>query len=238
MMIRPLPDTDLARIAPQPSELKRKSLEQIRGGRPPFSFRPVRSCYNDIFNMQPDLDFGAAPPTPWEKIEADLTRRCKTQIELDHNKLVARSLHDFATSGRVICRKHDFFPLSMGSGKKVSYWLPMIAAIDEQPTALFIEPRRNRGLSAEGRRFVFSMMHERIRVADEDFAEVNLSIIRFDPPNDGYRSTRIYTDKGVDLYSLSELEAMVSSTYEMWHEVCEEREREARSKPTGTEGWF
>lgn len=75
MTIRPLPDIDLARIAPQPTDMKRKSLEQMRGGRPPFSYKPLRSCYDDIFNIQPDLDFGAAAVTPWATIEKALAKR-------------------------------------------------------------------------------------------------------------------------------------------------------------------
>jgi len=229
-----LPDIDLARIAPQPTDMKRKSLEQMKGGRPPFSYKPLRSCYDDIFNIQFDLDFGSAPATSWAVIDAALAKRCRTEIELVHNQRVARGLHDFATSGRVIGRKHEFFPLAMGAGRKVTFWQSMVIAIDDEPHAIFIEPRRTRGLTAEGRRFAFSMMHERIRAADEDFAEVGLAIVRFDDPNDDRRAARLYKDKDVTLYSLGELEQMVASTYDMWREVLEERERDERRRPTGT----
>jgi hypothetical protein len=232
--IRLLPDIDLARIAPQPKDMKRRSLEQMRGGRSPFSYKPLRSCYDDIFNIQPDLDFGAASPTPWATIERELAKRSADPTEFEHNKRVARGLYDFATSGRVIGRKHEFFPLAMGAGRKVTFWQSMIIAIDNAPHAIFIEPRRTRGLTAEGRRFAFSMMHERIRAADEDFAQVGLAIVRFDAPNEDRRAARLYIDNGVALYTLDELERMVAETYEMWREVCEEREREARRRSTGT----
>lgn len=234
MTIRLLPDIDLARIAPQPDDMKRKSLEQMKGGRPPFSYSPLRSCFDDIFNIQPGLAFGSALPTPWSVIEAELDKRCRSEVERVHNKRVARGLHDFATSGRVMGRKHEFFPLSMGVGRKVTFWLPMILAIDEQAHAIFIEPRRARGLTADGRRFAFSMMHERIRAADEDFTDVRLGIVRFADPDGDRRAARLFTDVGVDLYSLDELEQMVASTYEMWREVLEERERAERGRATGT----
>lgn len=234
MTTRPLPDIDLARIAPQPYDMKRKSLEQMRGGRPPFSYKPVRSCFDDIFNIQPDLDFGSAEATHWSLVEEELTKRCRSEIELIHNKRVARGLHDFATSGRVMGRKHDFFPLAMGVGRKVTFWLPMVLAIDDQPHAIFVEPRRSRGLTAEGRRFAFSMMHERIRAADEDFADVCLAIVRFADPDGDRRDAQLFTDEGVDLYSLDELELMVASTYDMWSEVLEERDAETRRRGTGT----
>lgn len=234
MTIRLLPDIDLARIAPQPDDLKRKSLEQMKSGRPPFSYNPLRSCFYDIFNIHPGLALGTPPPTPWQKIEDELKKKCRPGAELTHNKRVARGLHDFTTSRRVTGRKHEFFPLSMGVGSKVTFWLPMILAIDDEAHAIFIEPRRARGLTAEGRRFAFSMMHERIRAADEDFAEVSLGIIRFAEPEGDRRAARLFTDEGVDLYSLEELEFMVASTYEMWSDVLEEREATTRRKSTGT----
>lgn len=234
MTIRPLHDIDLARIAPQRDKVKRKSLEQMGVGFSTFSYRPVRSCFPDIFNIQPELDFGAAAPTPWSFIESEIDKRCRSADEFTYNRRVGLGLYDFATSGRVIGRRHDFFPLSMGIGQKVTLWLPMILAIDNQASAIFIEPRRNRGLTAEGRRFAFSMMHERIRAADEDFSNIRLTIAQFGEPKDGRRAIKLYSDEGVELYSRDELEHMVASTYEMWREVLQERKRDARRRAVGT----
>lgn len=234
MTMRLLPDIDLARIAPQRDDMKRKSLEQMKGGFSTFSYKPVRSCFSDIFNIQPELDLGAAEPTPWAEIEAELRRRSKSDEEFTYNRRVALGLHEFATSGRVFGRRQEFFPLSMGMGQRVTFWLPMILAIDEQASAMFIEPRRTRGLTAEGRRFAFSMMHERIRAVDEDFAGVQLTIVQFGDPSNDRRAVRLHTDEGVELYSREELEQMVASTYHMWREVLEERERKARRRATGT----
>ena len=234
MKMRPLPDIDLARIAPQRDDMKRKSLEQIKDGFPPFSYRPVRSCYSDIFNIQPELDLGEAAATPWPVIEAKLKTHSRSDEELTYNRRVALGLHDFATSGGVIGRGNEFFPLAMGLGQKVTYWLPMILRIDEQASALFVEPRRTRGLTVEGRRFAFSMMHERIRAADEDFANVRLTIAQFSDPVADRRAVILHTDVGVELYLRDELEFMVASTYEMWREVLEGREQEARGRATAT----
>lgn len=214
--------------------MKRKSLLQIRFGRPPFSYRPLRSCLDDIFNVQPDLSFGTAAPTCLGRIEHLIERRSVHLDEAEHNKRVARGLFDFASSENVFGRKHEFFPLAMSVGRKVCYWQPMVISIDNDPYAVFIEPRRSKGLTADGRRFAFSMMHERIRASDDDFAEIGLAIIRFNDPEDDRRAARLYIDKGVTLYALDELERMVSETYAIWREICEDREREARHRPTGT----
>ncbi len=234
MMIRRLNDIDLARIAPQVDDMKRRSLEQIRDGYPPLSYGPVRRCFPDIFNIQPELDLGRTAPTPWSVIETNLKKLCKPGDEFEYNRRVGLGLHDFATSGRVIGRKQVFLPLAMGMGIKVTLWESMVLAIDKQASAIFIEPRRKRGLTAEGRRFAFSMMHERIRAADEDYAEVRLIIVQFGDPIDGRRAVKLHTDADVELYSREELERMFESTYYMWGNVQEERERQARQKSTGT----
>ncbi|MEZ2132873.1 MULTISPECIES: hypothetical protein [unclassified Sinorhizobium] len=235
MTIPLLPDTDLARIAPLSEDMKRVYLKQMKAGFATFSYKHVRSCFNDIFNVQPEM-FGPSEPTPYAKIDERLVRSCKAGDELKNNRQIAKALHEFAVSGGITGRHHEFFPLAMGIGRKVTFWLPMILAFEEQPYAIFIDPRRSKGLTEAGRRFAFSMMHERIRAADEDFSNINLGIIRFQDNDEGERSARLHTDQGVELYSLDELESMVASTYRIWQEIYEERAAETRRKGTGTGG--
>lgn len=232
-----LPDTDLARIAPLSDDMKRSALRRMRAGFPTFSYEHVRRCYGDIFNIQPPM-FGAAEATPFANVKDRLARYCKAGEEFTNNLRIAKALHDYATSASIKGRHHEFFPMAMSMGRKVTFWLPMVLAIEEQPYTLFIDPRRSTGLTELGRRFVFSMMHERIRAADEDFAAVNLGIIRFVDHDDGERSVRLFDAAGVQLYSIDELQDMVASTYTMWQEVCEERAAETRRKGTGTAGLF
>lgn len=182
--------------------------------------------------------FEATKATPFAKVKERLERSCKAGDETTNNLRIAKALHDYAASTNIMGRHHEFFPLAMSMGRKVTFWLPMVLNIDEQPYTLFIDPRRSTGLTELGRRFVFSMMHERIRAADEDFATVNLGIIRFVDHDDGERSVRLFNAVGVQLYSLDELQDMVASTYTIWQEVCEERAAEARRKGTGTGGLF
>lgn len=235
MKIRPLPETDLARIAPLAEAQQRTQLQQMKVGRPPFSYTPLRGCFHDIFNIQPEM-FGPVRPTDWSIIEASLRKKCKSDDELKSNVAVARGLHQFATDANLLGRSHEFFPLAMGAGRKVAYWLPMVLAHEGRPLVPFIDPRRSRGLTREGRRFVFSMMHERVRAADPDFEGVDLAIFQFSNSGDDQRNPVLHTDRGVSLYSLDELDAMISKTYALWQEVCEEREVETRRKGTGTSG--
>lgn len=235
MKIRPLPEIDLARITVLPRDDQRKPLQQIRHGRPPFSYAPFRSGYHDIFNVQPAM-FGPVTPTDWAIVEANLWRKCKSDEELAANLRVAKGLHEFTTAALITGRAQEFFPMAMSAGRKVAYWLPMILAIDERPLVPFIDPRRSRGLTKAGKRFVFSMMHERIRAADPDYASVGFGIFQFVDTEGDVRRPILHRDDGVDLYSLDDMEGMIAATYELWREVCEVREAETRRKATGTRG--
>lgn len=64
MTTGPLPDIELARIAPLRDDMKRTSLEQLKHGFSTFSYKPIRSCFSDLFIIQPELDLGIAEPTP------------------------------------------------------------------------------------------------------------------------------------------------------------------------------
>ncbi|MGR3456047.1 type VI toxin-antitoxin system SocB family DNA replication inhibitor toxin [Pseudooceanicola sp.] len=235
MKIPPLPDIDLARIAPQPTDMKRKSLLAMRMGHPPFSYRPVRLCFTDIFDVQSDL-LGPTGKTPWEVIASKVARLSRSEKELTANLRVARGLHDFASREGIEGRAFEIYPFPMGAAGKVTYWQPLVLAIDGRPLVPFVEPRSVKGLGPDGRRFAFSIMHERIRVDNPDLAEVRLGIIRFGSPAEDRRAAVLHTADDVSLYPLDELQMMVASTYDIWREVCEEREFEARRKATGTDG--
>ena len=80
------------------------------------------------------------------------------------------------------------------------------------------------------------MMNERIRVADPDYAAVRFAIFQFGDDEDDVRHPVMHTDADVELFSLDEMESMVATTYDLWREVCEEREMEARGKAGGMRG--
>lgn len=180
--------------------------------------------------------FGPTKTTNWTKIEKHLIDDCTSDAERQANIAVALGLYNFAIETRLFGRKQEFSPLLMGSGRRVAYWIPIILSLDDQPFVPFIDPRRSRGLTQEGRRFAFSMMHERIRVADPDYAAVRFAIFRFGDKENEQRSPILYTDEGIELFSFDQMEDMIRTTYELWHEICTEREEEARRSASGRRG--
>lgn len=235
MKIRRLPEIDLARIAPLASERKRAELERFKLGRPTITYKPVRARFADIFNVKPDL-FAATDPTAWPALERLIRAKATSDDERDANLLVAKGLHQFASANALRSRSHNFFSLSLSVGEKVEYWLPMVTALDGVPLVVFIDPRRGKRLTAEARRFVFSMMHEHIRMANPDFAEARLGTLQFGDVIEDQRPAKLWTDAGIALYGFDELDGMVRETYDIWREVSEARESETRRKSAGGHG--
>lgn len=235
MKIPLLSEIDLARVCPLPADQRRSALEQIRYGYPPYSYAPVRGNVSDILNVQAGM-LGSLARTPWHKIEQNIRRRSRSDAEEDANLRVGRGLFNYADEQDLSGRHHEIFPLALGVSKKVVFWHPVVLSIDKRPLIPFFDPRRTKALTVQGRRFVFSVMHERIRVADPDFANVVLGIYQFSLSEKGPRVPILHTDADVTLFTFEELDQMVRDTYEMWQEVCEERAAETRRKAAGKSG--
>ena len=238
MKIHPLPETDLARIAPLPADQKRNALEHFRLARPPYSYAPVRKSVSDILNIAAGF-LGTLPRTPYSKIAEAIAKDARSDEEADANLSVAAGLYEHAELQKLTGRRHDIFPMAIGTEQKVVYWHSLILNVNGRPVVPFIDPRRTATqLSSQGRRFAFSMMHERIRVADPDFSEVALGIFQFLTPKTGPRRPHMYIDDGIRLFSFEELDRMVRETYAIWQEICEERAERARRSVSSPGGLF
>ena len=235
MKTRRLPETDLARIAPLSPEERRRQLEQHKVGRPPFSYDPLRETIHDVINVAPDL-FGPAEPTTWATVAELIWRRSKPGDEYKSNLAVAQSLHAYSIAEGVRAREHEIRPLPLSLDMRVEYWWSFVMLIEGRPLIPFFDPRRSHRLTAIGRRFVFSMMHQAIRVADPDLEAIRLGIFQFDTLDDGTRPIRLYTDEGVPLYGFDELDEMIRDTYATWEAVLQDRAADARRSGSGSRG--
>jgi hypothetical protein len=233
--IRLLPEIDLARIAVMSADQARVALKQMKSGWAPYSYSPTRQMLLDILNVEPG-ELGQASRTEWAVIERRIVRLSKSEDEKRANLAAAKALYSYSVDNDMHGRQYDFFPLALGMSAKVSYWSRAVLSLNDNPLVVFIDPRRTKGLTARGRQFVFSAMHERVRASDSDFAEVRLGIFQFINNEDGSRTSRLFADDGIPLFSFDEIGEMVRRTYEMWFEVLDEREAEVRRKGTGTRG--
>jgi hypothetical protein len=225
-----LPDLDLARIAPLAPEQKRAALESFRISHPPYSYLPVRKLLSDILNVQSGF-LPAGPRVPWGRIEQLIYEQSRSDAEFEANRRVAEGLYNHAVAAALLARKQDFRAFNVGVGAGVEYWHSLLLIEHDQPLVPLFDPRRStKNLTELARRFVFSVMHERIRVADPDFAEVRLGIFQFTVPEKGPRIPRLYTAEGLVLFTYEEIESMIGETYEVWTEVYLRRTERIRKR--------
>lgn len=231
-----LSETDLARIAALPADRRRKELEQIRDEPPPSTYKPLKASLYDIFNVQVGM-FGLIEPTSWAVVEKNLSKAARSEEEFESNRKVARGLHDFASTNQIFGRGVQFpsLPLSL-VGVKVSYWLNLVLQIDGRPVIPFMDPRRTHRLSPVGRQLVLSIMHEHIRVQNPDYARATLAVVQFGEPIGGRRNPKFYFDDKLEILAFSEIEMRIRDTYDLWVEVLEAREKEARRHAGGAGG--
>lgn len=237
MKIRPLPDTDLARITVLREDAQRRELEKMKLGRPPYSYAPSRSAYLDIFAIQagplaPDLS-----PTPWKKIKSLVLSRSRTVEEQKANLGAAKALYDFATQNNVWGFNYTFNRLTLGSFDSVRFWEPAVLAFGKRRFVFFVDPRSTKRLTTAARNFIFSIMHEHIRANDPDLTSAGLLILSLSPKNgDSARTVYSHYANPEFLLDFSTLDSMIQKTYQIWIDVLNERREEEHRRGTGTSG--
>lgn len=230
MKTRPsLPELDVARIAPLPTDEKRNALHAFRVGVPPYSYKPVRSVTSDLLSLDAGM-LGELERPQYEKIAQIIREKSKNAAEEAANLRVAKALYDQNWRGR----RRDFMSVSTSIGERLTYWSSAVLGIDGKPVVPYFNQRQNR-LPAHGMRFVFSMMHEQIRAADPDFADVSFAICHFTAAEKSRpRTANLTFDTGVELFTFDQLDAMIAETYAIWAEVWAGRTEEMRKRAGGT----
>jgi hypothetical protein len=220
----------LARIAVLPSEQKRRRLEEMKLSRPPHTLKPFRMSVLDIVNATAG-PLAPGPRTPWHKIARAIRRLSQHPSETRANLAVAKGLYRYAVANALRGVRREFLPLSIRVSERVVYWSPVLLELHGRPVVPFFEARRTKGLTAEGRRFVFSVMHERIRALEPDLSDVQLAIVQFGP-EEKIREPKFHLDTDVQLFTFEALDHMIRETYQLWSEVRED----VRRRGTGTRG--
>jgi hypothetical protein len=64
-------------------------------GAPTITYKPVRACFADIFNVRPEM-FAAADSASWPVLESLVRDRAMSDDEQKANLLVAKGLYVFA----------------------------------------------------------------------------------------------------------------------------------------------
>jgi hypothetical protein len=232
--MRPLPDTDVARLSPMSREEKRLALQRMKISRPPHTYHPLRNNASDIMNIGTGL-LDAGSRTPWSIIKENIIAEGTSASESNLNFRAGEALYAFAEEHKLRGRRYDISPLPIGVSEKISYWFNAAIAVDGIATLLFMDPRQTEKLSADGRRFVFSAMHQRC-LAYPDLVGIRFGVIQLAKRGGSSRAVEFFTNEGIDLIDFATMDAMVRELYDMWRDILEEREEDARRRGGSTTG--
>jgi len=237
--MRPLPEIDLARIAPLNDAAQRKELTKFCRGKPHTSYAPFHKVKGDTLNVTPGPLVGIGKQADWSIIENSIRLSAKAGNEFADNIGVAKALHDFSAEHGIVGRRHDFRPLHIGIGLTLKFWHSSVLNIQGRRVVPFFDPRRKTtSLSNLGRKFVFSVMHEHIRVGNPDYEGVELGIFQFDSAPNGTRKVRLFYDDGSDHYSATDLAQMIERTLGLYREAWAEHQAAQRSKSKRSVGFL
>jgi hypothetical protein len=234
MKIRRLSEIDLARIGPLERDEKLHRLRTLKHGRPPHTYNPVRALVGDILNLQPEMFESSGEYTPWEQIAGGIARRSTNDREKEFNLSVAEALYNFGVERRILSYSKPIAAWSVGYGQSVAYWWNLYTVIDRQPCFIFVDPRLSARLTRDACKFVLSIMNERIRVPDPDFADARLLVAQFTKADEGKRVIRLRELADSALYRFDELNEMINETYQLWISVLAERAEDAKRRRTGS----
>ena len=233
MKMRRLSEIDLARIGPLSGEEKLFRLRQLKFGRPPHTYNPLRKSVGDILNVQPEMFAGFGEYTPWGQIEGDITKRSTSESELSFNLGVAKALYNFGVSEGAVSYGKPIAEWVVGYGQAVKYWWNIYTVMREEPYFVFVDPRLNSALNRPAIRFVLSVMNERIRIPEPDFADARLAVCQFPKGVDGERNVRLFDASEFELFDADQMNDMIGETYRLWASVLAERDASERRR-TGT----
>ncbi|MBM7405003.1 MULTISPECIES: type VI toxin-antitoxin system SocB family DNA replication inhibitor toxin [Sphingomonas] len=221
MKLRRLPETDLARIAPLAADEKRKALKSFTSGGGSWSYDPARAQNFNIVNPVSPLGLLSKRPS-MEAIRKLIANRCTCDAQEDSCLEVVDLFEEWYRRNATGAVERAIPSMAIGSLGLVRYWENFFARVRDQNTFLFIDYRRQKGLTKAARKFVFSMMHQQIRVSDPDLHDASLLILQFPQ----WKSGRSIVDHALlddDLYSPSELSKMIDETYAIWLDILSER---------------
>jgi hypothetical protein len=228
-----LPPSDLARITIRPQDEQRPLLEQVRGAKVPYTYRPLRKHMPDLVQAATPL-YRDRIITPWRTVGKAIVNSSQSMREAIENVRLGKLIYDLATFGCDEVHAVDIRGLTLGLdrsmrdiGGRLTYWSPYVFYRPDGPFIPYFEFRRQRGAeSAAARRFVLSMMHHSIREADPDLAEVNVEVVH--AAGKRKRSLRFFEDRAVEFFDIDQLQEMVEFTYSVWFEVLAERAAKLR----------
>lgn len=214
-----LSEIDLARAATAPANQRRSIIKQATGGDGYDRYKGTKAHLGAILNAP--LPLLAVPRPTRERIKTAIARSCNDGPgEVKGNQAVGLGLYDYITAHKVTAAAFEFDPVTLGRAGRRCFWAPYILQIDGKRYIPFFDFRGKTRLPREGRRFVFSINHTFIRLANPtEFGNVGFVIFQFEEMNGGVRKAVPYFDNGISFWTDGEIGKMIDEVYRALDEI-------------------
>jgi hypothetical protein len=215
-----LTNADLA-LAATASADRRKSIIKAAAGSGGYDrYKGVKINLGGILNLALNSRLPASPATK-KQIKNAVARACISTRDFKGNQSVAEGLYNYVVEHNIIAATFDFPPVSLGSAGLRSFWEPYLLRIDGKKYVPFFDFRQGpRRLTREARRFIFSIQHTHIRLANPtEYADVGFVIFQFTAPINRVRNAIAYFDTGISFWNDQEIGAMIDAVYRTLDEI-------------------
>jgi hypothetical protein len=209
-----LTNTDLALAATASADRRKSSIKAAAGGGGYDRYRGVKTNLGGILNLALNSRLPASLATK-KQIKNAVARACISSREIKGNQSVAEGLYDYVVEHNVNAATFDFPPVALGHAGLRSFWEPYLLKIDGKKYVPFFDFRQGpRRLTREARRFIFSIQHTHIRLANPtEFGDVGFVIFQFTAPINRVRNAIAYFDAGISFWSDKEIGVMIDAVY-------------------------
>jgi hypothetical protein len=209
----------LARAATATASQKISIIKQATGGSGYDRYKGIKANLGAILNTA--LPLIAVPRPTKEQIKMAIARSCNDGPgEVKGNQAVGLGLYDYITAHEVTAAAFEFDPVALGRAGRRCFWAPYILKIEGKRYIPFFDFRGKTRLPREGRRFVFSINHTYIRLANPiELGNVGFVIFQFEEMNGGVRKAVPYFDNGLSFWTDDEIGKMIDHVYRVLDEI-------------------
>ena len=206
-----LTNSDLALAATALPHLRKGLIKAAAGSGGYDYYKGVKTNLSEILR----LVFDPALPAAKGRLKAAVSDACVAPRDVKNNLSVANGLNNYVAERHITVAAFDFLPINLGRAGIRTFWAPYILKIGGKKYIAFLDFRQGRRrLTREARRFIFSILHTHIRLANPtEYGDVGFLILEFAAPQSKVRSAVPHFDTGVSFWSDSEIGVMIDAVY-------------------------
>jgi hypothetical protein len=215
-----LSEIDLARAAVAPEYQRKALIQSATGGRGYPFYKGFRISLPTVLRVPIGLLL-PAPTVSKKQILTAIARACNDAPgEVAGNKSTGEGFVDYVAKHDITAAEFNFDPVALGPAGRRQFWAPFILKIDGKKYIPFFDPRRNDGLTTDALRFVFSINHTYIRLANPtEWGDVGFVVFQFDDSRKGPRKVIPRFDAGMTFWNETEIGAMIDNVYRALEEI-------------------